>query len=94
MTRIFNENKNKYISQNMNMKIFERDYFYPFTADNINKFNYINSPNESYAVHLWNYSWGNPINRFIKKIGLHKTLKKTTEKLGIKKVIKKILKME
>ena len=94
MTKIFNENKNKYISQNMHIKIFERNYFYPFTANNINKFNYINSPNESYAVHLWNYSWGNPINRFIKKIGLHKTLKKTTEKLGIKKVIKKILKME
>lgn len=94
MTRIFNENKNKYISQNINIKIFERDYFYPFTADNINKFDYKNAPNESYAVHLWNYSWGNPINRFIKKIGLHKQLKIVTEKLKIKNIIKKILKME
>lgn len=94
MTRVFNENKNKYVSENMNIKIFEPIYFYPFTADNINKFNYKNYPKESYAIHLWNYSWGNPINKFLKNIGLHKALKKLMEKLGIKKMIKKVLKME
>lgn len=94
MTKVFNENKNKYISENMNIKIFESIYFYPFSAENINKFNYKNAPKESYGVHLWNYSWGNPTNRLIKKLGLHKHLKSVTEKLGIKKIIKKVLRME
>lgn len=94
MTRVFNENKNKYISENMNIKIFEPIYFYPFSDDTINKFNYNNTPKESYGVHLWDYSWGNPTNRLIKKIGLYKHLKTLTEKFGIKKIIKKVLKME
>ena len=92
MTRIFNENVNKY--NNINYKILEKISFYPFSADDIKDFNYNNAPSESYGVHLWNYSWGHPLNRFIKKVGLHKHLKKITEKLGIKKVIKKVLKME
>jgi len=94
MTRVFNKNKYKYISQNINIKLFESVYFYPFSAENINKFNYNNAPKESYGVHMWNYSWGNPTNRLIKKIGLHKYLKTFTEKLGIKKIIKKVLRME
>lgn len=94
MTKVFNKNKDEYISQNMNIKIFEPVYFYPFSANNINEFNYNNAPKESCAVHLWNYSWGNPMNKFIKKIGLYKNIKNITEKLGIKNKIKKILKME
>lgn len=94
MTEIFNKNIEKYETQNMKIKIFDPIYFYPFTADNINKFNYKNAPSESYAVHLWNYSWGNPVNKFIKKIGLHKQLKKLTERLGIKRILKKVLGMK
>ena len=94
MTRVFNRNKNKYTSENIKIKIFDHIYFYPFSAENINKFNYNNTPKESYGVHLWDYSWGNPTNRLIKKIGIHKYLKTFTEKLGIKKMIKKVLRME
>lgn len=94
MTRIYYKNQDKYISQNMNIKIFEPIFFYPFNSDNIKKFNYKNAPTESYAVHLWDYSWGNPINRSLKKIGLHKHLKNITERLGIKKIIKRVLGME
>lgn len=81
-------------NQNQKVKIFDPIYFYPFTAENIKSFNYKNTPKESYTVHLWNYSWGHPLNKFIKKIGLHKILKKITGFLGIKKLIKKTLKME
>jgi mannosyltransferase OCH1-like enzyme len=94
MTKVFNENKNKYTSENMDIKMFEAVYFYPFTHENINKFNYNNAPSESYGVHLWNYSWGNPINKLIKKIGIHKYAKYIFEKLKIKNLTKKILKME
>ncbi len=80
--------------ENKNIKIFEPVYFYPFSIENIKAFNYKNAPKESYAVHLWNYSWGHPFNKFIKKIGLHKHLKYVAEKTGIKNILKKILKME
>lgn len=90
MTRVYLNNKNKY----QNVKVLENIYFYPFTIETIKKHNYKNAPSESYGVHLWDYSWGHPLNKFIKKIGLHKFLKSITEKLRIKKVLKKLLKME
>ncbi len=95
MTKIFNNYiKIENIININTIKIFESINFYPFDANNISKFNYNNAPKESYAVHLWNYSWGHPLNKIIKKIGLYKNIKIITEKLGIKNKIKKILKME
>ena len=85
------------MSQVDKIKILESKYFYPYNSDNIKIFlqnGWTGAPQESYAVHLWDYSWGHPLNKFIKKIGLHKNLKRITEKLGIKNQIKKILKME
>jgi mannosyltransferase OCH1-like enzyme len=90
MTRVYLSDREKY----QDLKILDSIYFYPFTIETIKRFNYKNAPQESYGVHLWDYSWGHPLNKFIKKIGLHKFLKKVTEFLGIKKNIKKILKME
>lgn len=90
LTKIYD---NLNVNEKERIKVFSKDYFYPFSADNIKDFNYHNAPKESYAVHLWNYSWGNPLNKFLKKAGLHKIVKTTTEKLGIKKIIKRILKM-
>lgn len=90
MTQVYLNNKNKY----QNVKVLDKIYFYPFTIETIRKYNYKNAPQESYGVHLWDYSWGHPINKFFIKIGLHKFLNIITEKLGIKKVIKKILEME
>lgn len=96
MTRIFKES----FSQNSSLakiKIFEPVYFYPYTSENVSEFiknGFQYAPTESYAVHLWNYSWGHPLNKMIKKIGLYKYVKKITEKLGIKRTLKKILNME
>jgi mannosyltransferase OCH1-like enzyme len=74
-------------------KIFEAKYFYPFTAENIKNFNFKNAPNESYAVHMWDYSWGKWHVKFFKKIGLHKKIVKITEKVGLKNILKKIFKV-
>ena len=90
MTRVYLSDREKY----QDLKILDSIYFYPFTIETIKRFNYKNAPQESYGVHLWDYSWGHPLNKFIKKIGLHKPLKSFAEKLRIKKIIKKILGME
>jgi len=89
ITDVYKKNIFKYSE----VKIFDKIYFYPFGINEIKKFNYQNAPLESYAVHLWNYSWGHPLNKFIKKIGLHQFIKQYTEKLGIKDNIKKIFKI-
>lgn len=95
LTNIFEDNKN-IIKENLinNIKIFDPVYFYPFTDENIYDFNYNNAPVKSYGVHMWNYSWGHPLNKFIKKIGIHKILVKFLDKLKVKKIIKRVLKME
>lgn len=90
VTEVFNQLNPEEKSK---IKLFSKNYFYPFTADNIKKFNYHNAPVESYAVHLWNYSWGHPLNRFLKKTRIHKKAIKFSEKLKIKNTIKKLLKM-
>lgn len=87
LTNIYNENKNRL----NNVKVFEPKYFYPYSADNIKKFNYTNAPGESYAVHMWNYSWGHPAIKLIKKLGIHKSVVKTLDKLKVKNLIKKLL---
>ena len=74
-----------------NVKVFEAKYFYPYTADNIKDFNYKNAPSESYAVHMWNYSWGHPAIKIIKKLGIHRVVVHILDKLKIKNLIKKIL---
>lgn len=86
ITDVYKKNQLKYSG----VKIFDKIYFYPFNSYEIKQFNYKNAPEESYAVHLWNYSWGHPLNKLIKRIGLHRFIKKSTEKLGIKEKIKKI----
>lgn len=89
MTELYYKNRDKYSS----VKVFDKKYFYPFSQENIKDFNFNNAPKDSHTVHLWNYSWGHPLNKFIKKIGLHSLLKKITEKLKIKNFLKKILKI-
>ncbi len=102
---VMTENYHNYRNQsgdNAFIKIHPKKYFYAFDQYEIKNFRVsykdnilkTNAPEEAYGVHMWNYSWGHPLNKFIKKIGLHKILKKITEFLGIKKVIKKKLKME
>lgn len=77
--------------EKINIKIYPKNYFYPFNQFEIKNFNGNNAPQESYGVHLWNYSWGNPILRFLNKFKFYSDLKKLLNILGIKKIIKKIL---
>jgi mannosyltransferase OCH1-like enzyme len=83
-----------YTSKNYETKTYSPEYFYPFTADNIRMFDIENPPEKAFAVHMWNYSWGNPIIKFSKKIGIHRQLIRLTELMGIKNTLKKILKSE
>lgn len=65
--------------------------FYPFDADHIYKYKGQPLPKEVYGVHLWNYSWGHPLNKLFKKIGIYRIGKKISEVLGVKKILKKLL---
>ncbi len=83
-----------YSKKSYAIKVYEPVYFYPFTSESIKDFNKKNAPLESYAVHMWNYSWGHPLAKFFKKVGVYKKLNIISEKLGLKKITKKVLKME
>lgn len=64
--------------------------FYPFDADSIHLYVGQDLGNKVYGVHLWNYSWGHPLNKFFKKIGIYSFGKKIAEYLGIKAILKKL----
>lgn len=65
--------------------------FYPYDADHIKNYHGQKLAENVYGVHLWNYSWGHPLNKLFKKTGVHKIGKKAVEVLGIKKILKKLL---
>jgi mannosyltransferase OCH1-like enzyme len=99
LTKVFEEYKleleknkqNNYLRERI--KLFEPVYFYPFDANQIKKFNYKNAPDISYAAHLWNYSWGHPLVKLIKRMGMHKILINILNILKIKSFLKKKLKI-
>lgn len=64
--------------------------FYPYDANHIHNYHGQELTQEVYGVHLWNYSWGHPLNKFFKKIGIYRVGKKCVEILGVKKLLKKI----
>lgn len=65
-------------------------YFYPFDQGSIEKYQGQQLGSDVYGVHLWNYSWGHPLNKFFKKIKIYALGKKIAEKLHIKKLLKKL----
>ena len=65
--------------------------FYPYDADHIHEYRGQSLGNDVYGIHLWNYSWGHPLNKAFKKIGIHQAGKKIVETLGIKKILKRLL---
>lgn len=65
--------------------------FYPYTQNNISEYKKEKLTSLTYGVHLWNYSWGHPLNRFFKKIGIHRIGTNIVTALGIKSILKKIL---
>jgi mannosyltransferase OCH1-like enzyme len=64
--------------------------FYPFTIDEIKTFHGQDLGPDVIGVHLWHYSWGSPLNKFFKKIGIHKIGKKILEALGLKTFFKRL----
>lgn len=87
MTEIYKKQKETLL----NTTICPPAFFYPYSQETISRYGKEPLPQETFGVHLWNYSWGHPLNRFFKKIGIYYYGKKITEVLGIKKIIKKIL---
>jgi hypothetical protein len=73
------------------LKVYPPETFYPFDSEHIKNFTGQNLGKDVIGVHLWNYSWGHPLNKFFKRIGIYTFGKKITEILGIKKILKKLL---
>lgn len=73
------------------LTVYPSETFYPFDSEHIKEFHGQNLGEKVIGIHLWNYSWGHPLNKFFKKIGIYPVGKKITELLGIKKILKKIL---
>lgn len=70
--------------------VYPPETFYPFDAEHIKEYKGQPLGKEVIGVHLWNYSWGHPLNKFFKKIGVYTFGKKIAELLGVKKVLKKL----
>lgn len=86
LTSVFNNYNDKSM-----LKVFPPQAFYPFDAEHISLFYGQDLGSDVYGVHLWHYSWGHPLNKFFKKIGIYTFGKKLAEVLGIKKILKKLL---
>lgn len=71
--------------------VMSPEAFYPFDAHHIKDYRGQDLGSQVYGVHLWNYSWGHPLNKFFKKIGVYRIGKKIVEILGIKKIMKRLL---
>jgi hypothetical protein len=87
LTKVYNEG-------NYNITVYDKDFFYPFSAQTIKNFDKKNPPQKSFAVHMWNYSWGNPIIRRVKHLKLYKMIVIGMEKLKVKKFAKRLLGVE
>ena len=85
LTQIYKEFPHKEI-----LTVFPPKTFYPFDAEHIHEYKGQDLGSEVYGVHLWNYSWGHPLNKFFKKIGIYTFGKKVVEILRIKKILKKL----
>lgn len=72
------------------LTIYPPKTFYPFDSAHIKEFRGQDLGPDVIGVHLWHYSWGNPLNRFFKKIGVHRFGTRVAELLGIKKLLKKL----
>ncbi len=86
LTQIFSAYQDK-----VSITVYPPETFYPFDADHIKDYRGQALPKTVYGVHLWNYSWGSPVNKFFRRIGIHAFGKRMSELLGIKKLLKKLL---
>jgi mannosyltransferase OCH1-like enzyme len=86
LTQVFKE-----FSEQHTLSVLPPRAFYPFDAEHIHHYKGQDLGSEVYGVHLWNYSWGHPLNKFFKKIGVYRVGKRVVEVLGIKTILKKLL---
>lgn len=86
LTQVYNE-----LDTRDGIVVYPPKTFYPFDAAHIKKWHGQDLGPDVYGVHLWEYSWGSPLNKFFKKIGIHSLGTKIAEKLGIKQFLKKLL---
>lgn len=77
-------------SDKTSLKVYPPQAFYPFDAEHIKEYKGQNLGPDTIGIHLWHYSWGHPLNKFFKKIGVYSFGKRAVELLGIKKVLKKL----
>lgn len=86
LTKIYNEYSHK-----ESLHVYPPKAFYPFDSEHIHNYREQDLGPEVIGVHLWNYSWGHPLNKFFKRIGIYRIGKKVVEILGIKQILKKLL---
>lgn len=86
LTEVFNS-----YGEKNSLRVLPPRAFYPFDANHIHEYKGQDLGGSVYGVHLWNYSWGSPLNKFFKKIKIHRIGKKIAETLGVKETLKKIL---
>lgn len=72
------------------LTVYPPKAFYPFDSEHIKEYKGQNLGPDVIGVHLWHYSWGHPLNKFFKKIGIYAFGKRIVELLGIKTILKKI----
>ena len=87
LSQVFEAYENK-----PSLVVYPPKAFYPFDSEHIKDFRGQNLGPEVIGVHLWHYSWGHPLNKFFKKIGMYYVGKKIVEVLGIKMLLKKVFK--
>ncbi len=74
-----------------NTTVMPPESFYPYDSRHIKEYHGQTLGKDVYGVHLWNYSWGHPLNKFFKTIGVYYFGKQVAEILRIKKVLKRLL---
>lgn len=87
--RVLSERYEAYADK-ASLVVYPPQAFYPFDSEHIKEYRGQNLGQDVIGIHLWHYSWGHPLNRFFKKIGIYSLGKKITELLGIKKILKKL----
>lgn len=72
------------------LTVYPPTAFYPFDSEHIKEYHGQDMGPETIGVHLWHYSWGHPLNKFFKKIGIYSLGKSIVEALRIKQFLKKL----
>lgn len=86
LSKVFSEYENK-----KSLKVLPPKVFYPFDSAHIKNYHGQDLGAEVIGIHLWNYSWGHPLNKAFKRFGIYAFGKRVAEFFGIKKIIKKLL---